>query len=271
LPDPLGPISPNVSPAAMSSDMSCKISTRPALPSRDRETFESDRIDISATFIALLEIGYGAFLTLRNGLIALLSLTIVAKAEPVVVAALGDSLTHGFGLQSQEGFVPQMQAWLDAVGVEVRLINAGVSGDTTAGGLSRVGWTLTPDVDGMIVALGANDYLRGVDPAVARQNLAGILDVAMKEDVEVLLVGLEVGSNYGPDYKSEFDRIYPELAAEFGALHFFNWFEGLEGQGAVFGDRAYFQPDGMHPNAEGVRLIVEEMGPYVSELVSRLD
>ena len=95
----------------------------------------------------------------------------IAQADEVVIAALGDSLTQGYGLPVEQGFVPQLQAWLDANGVEVRLINAGVSGDTTAGGLARVDWTLTPDVDGMIVALGGNDVLRGLPPEETKANI----------------------------------------------------------------------------------------------------
>jgi acyl-CoA thioesterase-1 len=136
-----------------------------------------------------------------------LGLAGAAQADEVVIAALGDSLTQGYGLPAEQGFVPQLQAWLDAQGVEARLINAGVSGDTTAGGLSRVGWTLTPEVDAMIVTLGGNDLLRGLDPAQARSNISGILQAAKTADVEVLLVGMDAPGNYGPDYKAQFDAI----------------------------------------------------------------
>jgi len=110
-------------------------------------------------------------------LIAVISMSLagMTSAEPVTIAALGDSLTQGFGLQEELGFVPQLQKWLTDKGADVRIINAGVSGDTTAGGLSRVAWTLTPEVDAMIVALGGNDLLRGIAPEAARANLNGIL------------------------------------------------------------------------------------------------
>ena len=191
-------------------------------------------------------------------------------ADEVVIAAMGDSLTQGYGLVQEQGFVPRLQGWLDDQGVEVRLINAGVSGDTTAGGLSRVDWTLTPDVDAMIVALGGNDLLRGIDPAVSRANLEGILKAAQQAEVEVLLIGMEAPGNFGPDYKARFDAIYPELADAYGALYAESFFEGL---GVAGGDpasvRAFMQPDGIHPNAEGVGKIVEALGPYVSELARR--
>ena len=107
----------------------------------------------------------------------------VARAEPVTIAALGDSLTQGYGLPQEAGFVPQLQDWLRAEGADVVLINAGVSGDTTAGGAARVDWTLTPEVDAMIVALGGNDLLRGIDPGVSRENLDKILAVAEAKEV----------------------------------------------------------------------------------------
>ena len=104
-----------------------------------------------------------------------LGIALPATAEPVVVAALGDSLTQGYGLPAEQGFVPQLESWLNANGSDVHVINAGVSGDTTAGGLARIDWTLTPDVDALIVALGGNDLLRGIAPEVSRGNLDGIL------------------------------------------------------------------------------------------------
>lgn len=191
----------------------------------------------------------------------------VVQAETVTIAALGDSLTAGYGLNTQDGFVPQMQAWLDAQGADVRMINAGVSGDTTSGGLSRTDWTLTDDVDALVVALGGNDYLRGIDPAVSRKNLAGILAKAQARDVDVLLVGLVAGANYGVDYKSEFDVMFPELATEFDVALYPRWFEGIIAVAEVeSGLAAYMQADGLHPNAEGVRLIVAAMGPAIVAL-----
>lgn len=201
-----------------------------------------------------------------------LSLASGAQADEVVIAAMGDSLTQGYGLAVEQGFVPQLQAWLDGQGAEVRLLNAGVSGDTTAGGLSRVDWTLTPDVDAMIVTLGGNDLLRGLDPAQARSNISGILEAATAADVEVLLVGMEAPGNYGPDYKAQFEALYPELAAQFGALFFDSFFAGLVEDGETANPaalREYFQPDGIHPNAEGVALIVARMGPAVLDLAQQ--
>ncbi|HSG55806.1 MAG TPA: GDSL-type esterase/lipase family protein, partial [Paracoccaceae bacterium] len=114
-----------------------------------------------------------------------------AAAQEVTLVAFGDSLTQGYGLIEQEGFVPQLRDWLSGQGEEVRVVNAGVSGDTTAGGAARVAWTLTPEVDAMIVSLGGNDLLRGVAPEVSRGNIETILQVAQAAGVKVLLVGMQ--------------------------------------------------------------------------------
>lgn len=206
---------------------------------------------------------------MRNLCIVLILGAGSADAETVTIAALGDSLTEGYGLPVADGFVPQLQGWLQAQGADVTVINAGVSGDTTAGGLSRVAWTLTPEVDALIVALGGNDFLRGIDPANSRANLRGILEAAQTQGVPVLLVGLQATGNYGADFKADFDSMYPDLAAEFGVGLFRSFFQGI----LDAGDDArglYFQEDGIHPNAEGVKLEVAAMGPAILELIGKV-
>ena len=205
---------------------------------------------------------------IRNaGLLCLATLS-PAWAEPVTIAALGDSLTQGFGLTPEAGFVPQLEAWLRAEGAEVTLINAGVSGDTTAGGLSRVGWTLTPEVDAMIVALGGNDLLRGIDPASSRANLDGILAAATEAGVDVLLVGIEAPSNYGADYKTAFDGMFPDLAAAYDVALYPSFLAPLtEGRDMQEALAKFMQGDGIHPNAAGVQEIVAGIGPSVLALV----
>ncbi|MEM9392830.1 MAG: arylesterase [Pseudomonadota bacterium] len=191
-------------------------------------------------------------------------------AEPVTIAALGDSLTQGYGLPQEDGFVPRLEAWLRARGHDVIVLNAGVSGDTTAGGLSRVDWTLTPDVDAMIVALGGNDLLRAIPPEASRANLDGILARAAVAEVDVLLVGLEAPGNYGPDYKAAFDEMYPILAEKYGALYARSFLAGLvDGVDRTEALTGMMQADGIHPNAEGVLRIVDTLGPYAEELVMR--
>jgi acyl-CoA thioesterase I len=194
-----------------------------------------------------------------------------ALAAPVTIAALGDSLTAGYGLPSEDGLVPQLQAWLRAKGQDVTVLNAGVSGDTTAGGLSRLDWTLTPEVKALIVTLGGNDMLRGLAPAEARRNLGEILKRATARGLPVLLVGLATPRNYGPDYKAEFDAIYPDLAKKYGTVLDRNLFAPLVANGADPATVApYFQGDGIHPNKRGVALIVEALGPDVLDLLERV-
>jgi len=191
-------------------------------------------------------------------------------AQPITVAALGDSLTQGYGLPQGQGFVPQLQAWLTAQGTEATVLNAGVSGDTTAGGLARADWTLTPDVGALIVALGGNDLLRGIDPANSRANIAGILTKAQDQGIPVLLVGMVAPGNYGPEFKRDFDAMYPALAQQYStdlAPSFLGALEAFEDRRATV--REYIQPDGIHPNARGVALIVQDLGPQVLALIER--
>ena len=188
-------------------------------------------------------------------------------AAPVTVAALGDSLTQGYGLAPEQGLVPQLQGWLDRHGAEVVLINAGVSGDTTAGGLSRAGWKLTPEVDGVIVALGGNDLLRGIDPAVIRTNLAGILEAAREAGVEAMLIGIAAPGNYGPDYARAFDAIYTGLGEEYGVAVIPSMLAAIAGSDDP---AALMQADHIHPNAAGVEAIVASIGPTVLDFVARL-
>ncbi|WP_439139605.1 arylesterase [Roseicyclus sp.] len=216
---------------------------------------------------------YGAWCVMGKALALAMLVALPARADTITIAALGDSLTQGYGLVQEEGFVPQLQGWLAARGQQVALINAGVSGDTTAGGLSRIGWTLTPDVDALIVALGGNDLLRGLPPEASRANLEGILQAAATAGVPVLLVGMEAPGNYGPEFKAAFDAIYPDLAAQYGALHAESFLGPLT-DAAEADPRAalaaYMQADGIHPNAEGVGLIVASLGPLVEQLIVSL-
>ncbi|WP_425097630.1 arylesterase [Tropicibacter sp. S64] len=216
---------------------------------------------------------YGSHCGCSKGLAALLVwMALPVQAADVDILALGDSLTQGYGLIEQEGFVPQLRNWLAEHGRDVRVINGGVSGDTTAGGLARVEWSLTPDIDAMIVTLGGNDLLRGIAPDVARSNIEGILKIAAAHDLEVLLIGMQAPGNYGADYKADFDALYPELAVQYGTLYLESFFAGLIGEGedpADLGD--FMQPDGIHPNGKGVARIVDVIGPMVEALIERVE
>jgi acyl-CoA thioesterase-1 len=218
-------------------------------------------------------LSYGVHRLRGKVLMALLSVMmlwpVAASAQQKAIMAFGDSLTAGYGLMDHEGLVPQLRDWLAGQGQDVRVINAGVSGDTTAGGLSRIEWSLTRDIGGIMVTLGGNDMLRGIAPAAARANLRGILQVAKDNGLEILVVGMPGPVNYGPDYRQEFEAMYPELAEEFDALFTPNFFAGL-GEGTPADLQPLFQPDGIHPNAEGVGMIVQDLGPHVMSLIQRV-
>nr|WP_241741240.1 arylesterase [Gemmobacter straminiformis] len=195
----------------------------------------------------------------------------MAQAEPLTLVAFGDSLTQGYGLPEGDGLVPQLQAWLTAQGADVTVLNAGVSGDTTAGGLSRIAWTLTPDVDAIIVTLGGNDLLRGIDPSETRANLDGILTETQSRNLPTLLVPMVAPGNFGAGYKTAFDAIYPDLAAAHGATLAQPFFAPLTGGSE---DPAAMQPwlqaDGIHPNKDGVAKVVAVLGPEVLALLKSL-
>lgn len=189
----------------------------------------------------------------------------------MTLLALGDSLTHGYGLPQSDGFVPQLESWLRGRGHDVKVINAGVSGDTTRGGLSRLDWSLTPEVDAVIVELGGNDLLRGIDPASSRENLDAILTELGARGLPALLAGLPAPRNYGDDWKTAFDAMYPELAEAHDAILYPNFLEGLGGFENREIPMELMQSDGLHPNAEGVSRVVAYIGPAVEELIARAE
>ncbi len=211
---------------------------------------------------------------IRNKLISALIVLFLASApvsaQPVTIAAFGDSLTAGYGLPAEEGFAPQLEGWLRAQGLDVTVLNAGVSGETTAGGLARIDWALTPDVDGIIVELGANDLLRGLPPEAARENLTGIMEVIAKRGLPALLAGMPAPQNYGAEYKAAFDGIYVDLAARYDAIYYRNFLQGIGEAGDLADIQALMQADGLHPNKEGVARVVAHIGPLVVELVERI-
>ncbi|MBI3447025.1 MAG: arylesterase [Magnetospirillum sp.] len=179
------------------------------------------------------------------------------------ILALGDSLTAGFGLAPDQAFPVRLEQALRAEGRDVTLINAGVSGDTSAGGKARLDWALAARPDLAIVELGANDGLRGLDPALTRANLSAILNRLKADGVGILLTGMRAPPNYGKVFEAEFQAVFPALAAEHGVL-FYPFF--LDG---VAGDSRYNQSDGLHPNAKGVDIIVERILPMVRKLLER--
>ncbi|MEO1469045.1 MAG: arylesterase [Pseudomonadota bacterium] len=187
-----------------------------------------------------------------------------ATGEGPRIVAIGDSLTAGYGLEQGTGFVPQLDAWLAENGLaDAVVVNMGVSGDTTAGGRARLDWALAEGGDAVIIALGGNDLLRGILPEESRANLEAMLMGLAERDLPVLIAGIAAPNNYGPEYKQAFDAIFPELAADYDAILHPSFLAGVEA------DRALFQSDGLHPNAEGVARMVDAIGPKVLELLAR--
>ncbi|KIC22345.1 MULTISPECIES: arylesterase [unclassified Leisingera] len=205
-------------------------------------------------------------------LLSLLLFTGAAWAEPLRITALGDSLVQGYGLPQGQGLVPQLERWMIENGAEVTLQNAGVSGDTTAGGAERAEWTLSDNPDGLIVLLGGNDMLRGLDPQEARGNLGQILQTAQDKGIAVLLIGMKAPRNYGPEYKQDFDAIYPELAAEYDAVLHPDAFAGIAAEAGndPAAAQGFMQDDGIHPNARGVALNAAAIGPAALQLVAAI-
>jgi len=182
-------------------------------------------------------------------------------AEALRIVVLGDSLTAGYGLNPENAFPARLEAALQDRQQQVRVFNAGVSGDTSMGGLSRLDWALADRPDLMIVELGANDALRGLNPQQTRQNLSSILDKLQANKVQVLLTGMKAPRNLGEEYYSKFDRIYPELAHQYN-IPFYPFF--LAG---VAGVAELNQADGIHPTAAGVAVIVAGILPLVEEVL----
>ena len=174
-----------------------------------------------------------------------------AFAQPLRIMAYGDSLVHGYGLQPGKGFPEQLEAALLDRGYDVEVINAGNSGETSAGGRKRLDWTLSQSPEILVLVLGANDMLRGLDPVKTEENLAAILEELQRRDVRVLLAGMKAHRGLGQNYVSVFDAIYPALAERYGVTLYPFFLEGVAAQ------RSLNQNDGIHPNAKGVALIVE--------------
>jgi len=187
-----------------------------------------------------------------------------AKA-PVRIVVLGDSLVAGFQLKASEAFPAQLERALKAKGHNVEIINAGVSGDTTAAGLDRLRWAVPERTDAVILELGANDALRGLDAGRARVNLEKIITTLKADGVEVLLAGMIAPRNLGPDYTRVFNSMYPELAQKHGLILYPFFLDGVAGEPGLN------LPDGLHPTARGVEVIVERILPSVELFLSRIE
>jgi len=191
----------------------------------------------------------------------LAAMTQPAAARTVHIVALGDSLTAGLGLPAPDAFPVKLQAALAAQGLDVAIDNAGVSGDTADGGLARLDWSVPDGTDAVLIELGANDMLRGFDPARTRTALDAILSRLKERRVAVMLLGMRAAPNLGADYQKSFDTIYPDLAARYGVALYPFFLDG------VAGERQLNQADGLHPTAQGVDVIVAKMAPAVAAFV----
>ncbi|WP_269931868.1 arylesterase [Aminobacter sp. HY435] len=187
---------------------------------------------------------------------------LTANAEPFRIVGFGDSLMAGYGLGPGEGFPEKLQAALRARGHDVVIANAGVSGDTTSGGLSRLDWSIPDGTQLVILELGANDMLRGIDPALVEQNLDKMLARLKQRNIPVLLAGMVAAPNLGHAYGEQFGTIYPKLAEKYGTALYPFFLDG------VAGDPRLLLEDGMHPNAAGIERMVERALPTVEKAIA---
>ncbi len=283
LPEPDGPTRPTASPLPICRPISLRICTRAAPRPSDRLTPES-RIAGAENEVSFMrfclrplrparaviwEAG-AAGPALRRAVTALAFAAMLVAAgrhaadRPMRIVVLGDSLSAGFGLAANEALPAKLETALKAKGIAVAVENAGVSGDTAAGGLSRLDWSVPDGTDAVILELGANDALRGIDPKATRASLDAIIRRLKERRIAVLLAGMLAPRNLGPDYAKAFDAIYPELAAAHGLILYPFILEG------VAGERTLNLSDGIHPTAAGVDVMVKGMLPKVEELIARV-
>ena len=201
------------------------------------------------------------FITLLLGTLAAPPAPAAPAAAATKIVAFGDSLTAGYGLKPSDAFPVQLKARLEQDGYAVEIENAGVSGDTTSGGLARLDWAIADHPDIVLLELGANDALRGIDPKLTRTNLDAMLARLTRDHIKVLLVGMKAPRNWGPEFDNAFDAIYPDLAKKY-AVPLYPFF--LDG---VALDAKLNQGDGLHPNAAGIEVIVAKIAPAVERLV----
>lgn len=183
---------------------------------------------------------------------------------PIKLAVLGDSLTAGYGLPAEAAFPAKLQKALREKGINVDVLNAGVSGDTSSAGRDRLDWSIPDGTEAVIVELGANDALRGLDPKVTKEALAGIVKRLKARGIAVMLAGMYAPRNYGPDYAARFDPIYPELAKAHDVPLYPFFLDGVAGEARLN------LPDGIHPTAEGIEVIVARILPSVQAFLTRI-
>jgi acyl-CoA thioesterase-1 len=210
----------------------------------------------------------GPFMTIIFACAALLTALTAPSAQAqgrtIHLVALGDSLSAGYNLPQEAAFPVALERALKARGYKVEVANAGVSGDTASGGLDRLDWSVPDGTDGVILELGANDMLRGLDPAITRRALEAIVERLKARNIPVMIAGMYASRNLGPDYVQKFDSIYPDIAKKHDLVLYPFFLDG------IVGDRSLNLPDGMHPTAKGVEIIVERILPTVETFLTRL-
>lgn len=204
------------------------------------------------------------FLLMTSGLIPSDAQAQAVKARPLNIVAFGDSLTAGYGLPSQAALPDVLEKILTQRGLNINIINAGVSGDTSLAGQARLDWSVPANTDGVILALGANDMLRGLDPAETRKTLDNIIVKLKGRNIPVMLAGMKAAPNLGADYVQKFDTIYPDLATKYNLVFYPFLLDGVAGQ------KTLNIADGVHPSIEGVKLIAQKMAPSVEQFIKTL-
>ena len=187
------------------------------------------------------------------------------KLENSRLIIIGDSLIQGYGLPKDKGFVNQLQKKLLEKKDNILLINGGVSGDTTAGGLSRIDWSITDDINAVAISLGANDMLRGIPPSFSKENLSKIIMKVKENNLPILLIGIKSIENYGTEYKNEFDVMFSNLADEFGLFLYPDLMAPILNKEEDLS--LYLQEDMLHPNEKGVEIIVQEILPTITNFI----
>ena len=205
-----------------------------------------------------------AIVAIVVGWLGLLGTALAQQDRPLRLVALGDSLTAGYGLPAEAAFPAVLERALKQRGHNVEVANAGVSGDTASGGLQRLEWSVPDGTDGVILELGANDMLRGLDPKVTRQALETVIQRLKARGIPVMLAGMYATRNLGPDYVARFDAIYRDLAGTYGLVLYPFFLEGVAGQ------KGLNLPDGLHPTAQGVEQIVRGILPSVEAFVAQI-
>ena len=191
------------------------------------------------------------------------------ETRVIRIAMIGDSLTQGFGLMPEDNLVSQLQMRVLAENYPIELLNFGVSGDTTSGGLARLDWTISSDISGVVIILGGNDMLRGIPPEHSYQNLKNMIIKADTRDLPILLVGMTASNNFGSDYKVAFDKVFERLRDEFNLFYYENFFKALD-QDNIPLFLSFMQSDGIHPNSKGVKKIIDGFYPTFQNFVRHI-